>query len=116
MTKNRKRNKQIIIRTTEDEYNKIMEKVSLSNMNMNRFFINVALRKKIIVYDFSSLFELSAQISKIGNNINQIAKKLNKGGLISKYEINYLTDTLNNIDNVLLQINHDIQDSLDAEE
>jgi uncharacterized protein (DUF1778 family) len=44
MKKNRKRNKQIIVRTTEEEYKKIMEKIKLSNMTMNRFFINAALR------------------------------------------------------------------------
>jgi len=50
MNKKRKRNKQIIVRTTEEEYTKIMEKVKISDMTMNRFFINAALRKEIIVY------------------------------------------------------------------
>lgn len=115
MKKNRKRNKQIIVRTTEEEYKKIMEKIKLSNMTMNRFFINAALRKEIIVYDFTGLFELSAQVSRIGNNINQIAKKLNQGGSTNKNEIDFLKDSLKNINIVMLQIYHDIQESQDKE-
>lgn len=115
MKKNRKRNKQIIVRTMEEEYKKIMEKVKTSNMTMNRFFINAALKKEIIIYDFSSLFELSAQISKIGNNINQIAKKLNQGGLTNKNEMDFLKDSLTNINIVMMQIYHDIQESQDKE-
>lgn len=108
MNKNRKRNKQIIIRTTEDEYKKIMEKVELSKMTMNRFFINSAIRKNIIVYDFISLLELSAQIAKIGNNINQIARKLNQGGTFQKDEAIFLKQSLEKIDKVLINIYSDI--------
>ena len=110
LTVNRKRKNVIFIRATDEEYKKIMEKVSASKMNINRFIINAALRKEIIIYDFASIFELSAQISRIGNNINQIAKKLNQGGRISSSEINYLHSTLDNIDSVLLNIYHDISD------
>ena len=110
MNVKRKRNNPIFIRTTDEEYKKIMEKVKASNMTINRFFINAALKKEIIIYDLTSLFELSAQISKIGNNINQIAKKLNQGGRISNYEINYLNTSLENINNVLLDIYNDISE------
>jgi len=112
---NRKRNIQVKFWVTHNEHCKISEKVKLSNMTMNRFFINAALKKEIIIYDFSSLFELSAQISKIGNNINQIAKKLNQGGLTNKNEMDFLKDSLTNINIVMLQIYHDIQESQDKE-
>ncbi len=113
--KNRRRNKQIIVRTTEEEYLKIMEKVKVSEMTMNRFFINAALRKEIIVFNFESLFELSAQVSRIGNNINQIARKLNQGGLSNKNEMDFLKDSLTNINIVMLQIYHDIKELQDKE-
>ncbi|HBN05710.1 MAG TPA: hypothetical protein DD434_07975, partial [Bacteroidales bacterium] len=60
--------------------------------------------------DLTSIFELSAQISRIGNNINQIAKKLNQGGRISSAEVSYLYSSLEKIDNVLLDIYNDISE------
>lgn len=110
MTVNRKRKNSIYIRATDEEYKKIMEKVSASKMNINRFFLNAALRKEIIIYDLTSIFELSAQISKIGNNINQIAKKLNQGGRISSSELNYLYSSLENINSVIMEIYADISE------
>jgi len=110
LTENRKRNIQIKFWVNEDEYKKVIEKVRLSKMQIGRYLRNAALKKEIIIYDLTSLFELSAQISKIGNNINQIAKKLNQGGRISNYEINYLNTSLENINNVLLDIYNDISE------
>lgn len=110
MTVNRKRKNAIFIRATDEEYKKIMEKVTASKMNINRFFINAALKKEIIIYDLTSVFELSAQVSKIGNNINQIAKKLNQGGRISSSELSYLYSSLENINNVLMDIYTDVSE------
>ncbi|WP_326911547.1 plasmid mobilization protein [Sedimentibacter sp. MB31-C6] len=110
---NRKRKNVIFIRTTDEEHKKIMEKVAVSKMSINRFFINAALKREIIIYDLTSIFELSAQISRIGNNINQIAKKLNQGGLINKSEIKYLKNTMENINEVLIEVYQDIQATQD---
>ncbi len=110
MTGNRKRNIQIKFWVNEDEYKKINEKILLSKMKIGRYLRNSALKKEIINYDFASIFELSAQLSRIGNNINQIAKKLNQGGRISSSEINYLHSTLEGINNVLMDIYLDITD------
>lgn len=110
MTENRKRNIQIKFWVNEDEYKRIIEKVLLSKMKIGRYLRNAALKKEIIVYDFTSIFELSAQISRIGNNINQIAKKLNQGGRISGSELSYLYSSLENINNVLLDIYYDVSE------
>jgi hypothetical protein len=110
LTENRKRNIQIKFWVNEDEYKRIIEKVLLSKMKIGRYLRNAALKKEIIVYDFTSIFELSAQISRIGNNINQIAKKLNQGGRISGSELSYLYSSLENINNVLLDIYYDVSE------
>lgn len=115
MSENRKRNNQIKFWVTHNERSKILEKVKLSNMPLGRYMRNVALKKKVIIYDFTGLFELSAQVSRIGNNINQIAKKLNQGGSTNKNEMDFLKDSLKNINIVMLQIYHDIQESQDKE-
>ena len=110
MTENRKRNIQIKFWVNEDEYKKIIEKVRLSNMQIGRYIRNASLKKEIIMYDLTSIFELSAQISKIGNNINQIAKKLNQGGRMSSSELSYLYSSMENINNVLFDIYNDVSD------
>lgn len=92
----------------EDENRKINEKARLSKMKIGRYMRNAALKKEVIIYDLTSIFELSAQISRIGNNINQIAKKLNQGGRISSSEINYLYSSLENINNVIMEIYNDV--------
>lgn len=115
MIENRKRNIQIKFWVTPEENAKILEKVKLSNMPICRYLRNAALKKEIVNYDFASLFELSAQISRIGNNINQIAKKLNQGGLVNKGEINYLKGSLESINKVFEEIYRDILSSMDKE-
>lgn len=94
----------------EDENRKINEKARLSKMKIGRYMRNAALKKEVIIYDLTSIFELSAQVSKIGNNINQIAKKLNQGGRISSSELSYLYSSLENINNVLMDIYTDVSE------
>lgn len=113
MSANRKRNIPIFIRVTEDEHRKILEKIKVSNMNMNRYFINAALRANIIVYDLTSIFDLSSQISHIGNNINQIAKKLNQGERMYNNDINYLKESMRNINDVLSSLYQDMIQNLE---
>ena len=110
LNENRKRNIQIKFWVDEDEYTKITEKVKLSKMQMGRYMRNAALKKQIIIYDLTSVFELSAQVSRIGNNINQIAKKLNQGGRISSAEISYLYSSLENIKKVISDIYYDFSE------
>lgn len=110
MAENRKRDKQMKFWVDEYEMNKINEKAKLSNMKICRYIRNAALRKEIVIYDLTSIFELSAQISRIGNNVNQIAKKLNQGGRISGSELSYLYSSLENINNVLLDIYNDVSE------
>lgn len=113
LSANRKRNIPIFIRVTEDEHRKILEKIKVSNMNMNRYFINAALRANIIVYDLTSIFDLSSQISHIGNNINQIAKKLNQGERMYNNDINYLKESMRNINDVLSSLYQDMIQNLE---
>ena len=115
MSANRKRNVPIFIRVTKEEHEKILDKVKLSNMSINRYFINAALRKNIVVYDWSSILELSSQISHIGNNINQIAKKLNQGDGIYNNDINFLKKSIRDINETMINLYHDIMKQLEED-
>lgn len=77
MSENRKRDKQIKFYVTEKEYKEIKKKVEKSKLKQTDYLIKSALNKKIIVLD--GLKEILLELSREGNNLNQIAKKINGG-------------------------------------
>lgn len=77
MSENRKRDKQIKFYVTEKEYKEIKKKVEKSKLKQTDYLIKSALNKKIIVVD--GLKEILLELSREGNNLNQIAKKINGG-------------------------------------
>lgn len=77
MSENRKRDKQIKFYVTEKEYKEIKKKVEKSKLKQTDYLIKSALNKKIIVVD--GLKEIILELSREGNNLNQIAKKINEG-------------------------------------
>lgn len=76
MSENRKRDKQIKFYVTEKEYEDIKKKVEKSKLKQTDYLIKSALNKKIIVVD--GLKEILLELSREGNNLNQIAKKINE--------------------------------------
>ena len=77
MSENRKRDKQIRFYVTEKEYKEIKKKVEKSKLKQTDYLIKSALNKKIIVVD--GLKEIILELSREGNNLNQMAKKINEG-------------------------------------
>ena len=77
---NRTRPKQIVIRMSEDEYEKIKKKVEQSGMSQQEYLIKALTQKEI--KNTEALRELFPQLGKIGSNLNQIARKLNQIGYI----------------------------------
>ena len=74
---NRKRNNQIVIRLSDEEYKKYMEQVEKSELTQNEFFVRCITKKQIIVV--AGLKETLTELKRIGVNINQISKNLNSG-------------------------------------
>lgn len=75
---NRKRDCAVTIRMNEDEKKKFDELVKQSGLSQSEYFRRCALKKKI--YDFgikNDMKNVQHELSKIGVNINQIAKNLN---------------------------------------
>ena len=85
MSENRKRDKQIKFYVTEKEYKEIKKKVEKSKLKQTDYLIKSALNKKIIVVD--GLKEILLELSREGNNLNQIAKKINEGEQIDIKEM-----------------------------
>ena len=76
-TKNRARNKQIVIRSDEKEFEKIKSKVNISWLSQNEFLLKAILDKDIIQVD--GIHELMMEFKKIGNNLNQLTKLAHQG-------------------------------------
>lgn len=92
MNENRKREKQIKFYVNEKEYDQIKKKVEKSKLNQQEYLIKSALNKKIIVVD--GLKEILLELSREGNNLNQIAKKINEG---EQKDIKEMKNKLNNL-------------------
>lgn len=84
----RLREKQINIRVTDYEYQQIMERMKKSgSSSLSEYIIDAATNGFLINVDYSDIKALAYEINRIGNNINQIAHKINAEGSIYKGEI-----------------------------
>ena len=92
MNENRKREKQIKFYVNEKEYEQIKKKIEKSKLKQQEYLIKSALNKKIIVID--GLKEILLELSREGNNLNQIAKKINEG---EQKDIKEMKNKLNNL-------------------
>ena len=80
---NRKRNVQIIIRVTEEERALIEEKMQqIPTLNLSAYARKILIDGYIIPLDLQEVKGHTAQLQKIGVNINQIAKRINETGRI----------------------------------
>ena len=80
---NRKRNVHIIVRVTEDERALIEEKMKqIPTMNLSAYSRKMLIDGYIIVLDLQDVKAHTAQLQKIGGNLNQIAKRINETGHI----------------------------------
>ena len=80
---NRKRNVQIIIRVTEEELALIEEKMQqIPTLNLSAYARKILIDGYIITLDLQEVKGHTAQLQKIGVNINQIAKRINETGRI----------------------------------
>ena len=76
---NRKRNVQIIVRVTEDERTLIEEKIKqIPTMNLSAYSRKMLINGYIIVLDLQEVKAHTAQLQKIGGNLNQITKRINE--------------------------------------
>ncbi len=76
---NRKRNVQIIVRVTEDKRTLIEEKMrQIPTMNLSAYSRKMLIDGYIIVLDLQKVKAHTAQLQKIGGNLNQITKRINE--------------------------------------
>ncbi len=105
MTKE-KRNRYIEkkIRLRPDENNYIINKMdNAGRKNFNAFALEMLIQGQVTIVDFKTLNDLKIAIDRVGKNINQIAKKVNESGDVSKSDIDETKNLLKEIEKVVYQ-------------
>lgn len=73
----RKRDKQINIRLRADEYLKVYSLMEKSDMGLSEYVRKCILKKEIVrIYKIKEFLE---ELNRIGNNLNQLTRKVNQG-------------------------------------
>ena len=95
---NRKRNVQIIIRVTEEERALIEEKMQqIPTLNLSAYARKILIDGYIITPDLQEVKGHTAQLQKIGVNINQIAKRINETGRIYADDMDEIKRTMEEV-------------------
>ena len=106
---NRKRNKTLTIRLTPEEWTKLMEGTLHAGMNVTEYLLSLSDSAQI--FPPPDLSPVLAQLKRIGNNLNQIARYLNEGGQMNETLSQEIRKTLTTLD---LSI-HDFNSAVEAE-
>lgn len=82
------RTKDIHIRATPEELEKIMKRMEESGItSLTAYLLRMALYGYVIVMDLSDLKEILRLLQISGNNLNQYAKKANETGSIYESDV-----------------------------
>lgn len=96
--KNRSRNNSFTLYLNDDEKRILDAKWKLSGMKSRSAYIRQMLLEGIVYdVDYSELREYNYQLGKIGNNINQIAHKVNSTGEITGSELDALKKEMDEV-------------------
>ena len=95
---NRKRNIQMKFYVTEEEKRLIEQKMAqLPTQRIGAYLRKMAIDGYIIYTDTTDIKAFTAELSAIGRNINQIAKRLNAGGPAYQADIQEIRERLDEI-------------------
>lgn len=102
--KEQKPNHKIQVILSDDEYNKLIEMKDFLGCSTYAIVIRELIHTAICYrVDYDGLFELSTQIARVGNNINQIALACNQSKSITPYQLHTLKQQMDKIENILLE-------------
>ena len=96
--KNRSRKNQIILYLSDDEKFILDEKTKLSGMTSRAAFL-----RQLIVYgfvydvDYAELHEYNTLLSRIGTNLNQIAKRMNATGHVYDADVKQVKELMEEV-------------------
>jgi len=92
---NRVRPKQIVIRASEKEFERIKRKVEKSKLTQNEYLLKSALDKEIIVIE--GMRDLTIELKKIGNNLNQLTRAVHEGKANCSKELSEINEEMKEV-------------------
>lgn len=107
----RNKTAQIALRLTPLEKEKLSAQAAQARMSMSEYLLALSEQKKIIIVD--GIPELCIQISKIGTNINQIARVVNQNRNCSEKQLKMLQSDVSKLHDKLSAILDAIYDARD---
>ncbi len=99
---NRSRPKQIVIRASEKEFEKIKNKVAKSKLTQNEYLLKSALNKEIIVIE--GIRDLTIDLKRIGNNLNQLTRAVHEGKVNCRGELSEIHEEMKEVWQLLRQL------------
>ena len=87
--KMKKLSKVVVFRLSEEDYEKYIAKVNLSEYNASEFFRNAVVENKTSIITKDNAISLLYQLNKIGNNFNQLTHRVHLDNIEGK--VNDLT-------------------------
>ena len=96
--------KKIIVnfRMTPEEKKKLLAKAEEAHMSLSGYIISLSQSKRVVLKD--EIGKLTVEISRIGNNINQIARVGNSQKYVYKAQLKYISDQLTQVEELLKKI------------
>ena len=93
----RKRNQAILIRLTDNEKNHLQRQAANAGLKMAPFIRKLIMGVNISPRPPSNIVNLIREVNRIGNNINQIAKKVNSENCINQAQLDEILHLLGEI-------------------
>ena len=79
---NKNRPNQFIFRLSDPEKEWFLDRVARSGLSQQKYVLYSVLAKDIISIDRAELQKISMELSRQGNNLNQVARALNSRGYV----------------------------------
>ena len=102
----RKRNHRMTCRLNDEEYEKVLIKISKSGLSKQDYILSCILNKRISEKLDLDFYKLINEINHVGNNLNQISRILTSKNPILENEV---LENQRMVNAVLTNLNHQIK-------
>lgn len=102
----RKRNHRMTCRLNDEEYEKVLIKISKSGLSKQEYILSCFINKRISEKLDLDFYKLINEINHVGNNLNQISRILNSKNPILENEV---LENQRMVNAVLTNLNHQIK-------
>ena len=104
----RKGNKAIVIYFSPEEWKYVCRKAKAANLKNGTYIRVSATKTEIKIYDLKEILAIKRALESVGNNVNQVARTVNRTGAVYQKDIEELQEEFkyfkNAIKNYLFEI------------